>query len=90
MSKERFFGTVVWFEAKRGYGFVAGDTLDKQYFVHFSQIKMDGFRKLDEGQRVEFSIGEGPDGKPQAENVVRLDDEGSVQDGNSERRVQAK
>ncbi len=63
-------GTVKSFNAKKGYGFILYE--DKEYFVHFSQIRMDGYRKLSEGQEVEFELGSGPNGE-QACKVVPLD-----------------
>lgn len=64
---ERKTGTVKWFNAEKGYGFIShpdGDDL----FVHFSEIRAKGFRTLQEGQRVEFTVGEGRKG-PQATEV---------------------
>ena len=64
-------GTVKWFDAKRGYGFISDTTSSdtKDYFVHFSEIKTDGFRTLEEGQKVNFEIGEGQKGEV-AKNVT--------------------
>jgi CspA family cold shock protein len=67
---ERIEGTVNWFNAVKGFGFIGREDGD-DVFVHFSAINMDGYRKLEEGQRVEFSIEEGPKG-PQAANVEIL------------------
>ena len=61
-------GKVKWFDAKKGYGFVSNASDDKDYFVHFSEIQTDGFKTLEEGQKVEFEIGEGTKG-PVAKNV---------------------
>ena len=64
-------GTVKWFNPEKGYGFISqkgGEDL----FVHFSEIKMDGFRTLDEGQAVSFEVTEGQQGKLRASNVVRI------------------
>ena len=64
-------GTVKWFNPEKGYGFITrsdGDNL----FVHFSEIKMEGFKTLDEGAAVSFDVTEGQNGKLQASNVVRL------------------
>ncbi|MFC0211694.1 cold-shock protein [Paenibacillus chartarius] len=63
-------GTVKWFNAEKGYGFI---TLDDggDVFVHYSGIEGTGFKSLDEGQRVEFEVTEGSRG-PQATNVVKL------------------
>jgi CspA family cold shock protein len=67
---ERLVGTVKWFNARKGYGFIGRED-GEDVFVHFSAINMDGYRRLDEGQRVEFSIEEGPKGV-QAANVVAV------------------
>ncbi|NKX56230.1 cold-shock protein [Arthrobacter mobilis] len=61
-------GTVKWFNAEKGYGFITVDGADSDVFVHWSAIMMEGYRALEEGQRVEFEIGEGQKG-PQAEEV---------------------
>jgi CspA family cold shock protein len=61
-------GTVKWFNAEKGYGFITVDEGGADVFVHFSAIQMDGYKALDEGQRVEFDIGQGQKG-PQAEAV---------------------
>ena len=63
-------GTVKWFNAKKGYGFIS-DEEGKDVFVHFSALNMDGFKELKYGERVEFEVVEGEKG-PQAANVVRL------------------
>ncbi len=64
---ERIQGTVNWFNAVKGFGFIGREDGD-DVFVHFTAINMDGYRKLEEGQHVEFSIEDGPKG-PQAANV---------------------
>ncbi len=64
---ERVTGTVKWFNASKGYGFIERQG-GPDVFVHFSAIQADGFRSLQEGQRVEFSIEKGPKGL-QAANV---------------------
>ncbi len=64
---DRFIGTVKWFNATKGYGFIGRDG-GEDVFVHFSAINMEGYRRLKEGQQVEFSIEEGPKGL-QAANV---------------------
>ncbi|GEC90791.1 cold-shock protein [Brevibacillus formosus] len=63
-------GTVKWFNAEKGYGFIAVEG-GNDVFVHFSAIQGEGFKTLEEGQRVEFNVVEGNRG-PQAENVVKL------------------
>ncbi len=65
---ERITGTVKWFNAAKGYGFISRDGGD-DVFVHYSAIKSEGFRKLEEGQRVEFSVEDSPKG-PQAADVT--------------------
>ena len=60
-------GTVKWFNAEKGYGFIAVDEGEDVY-VHYSQIQMEGFRSLEDGQRVEFEISQGQKG-PQADSV---------------------
>jgi cold shock protein len=61
-------GTVKWFNGEKGFGFIAVDGGGADVFVHYSAIDAGGFRNLDEGQRVEFEIGQGNKG-PQATNV---------------------
>lgn len=67
---ERLIGTVKWFNARKGYGFIGRED-GEDVFVHFSAIEMEGYRRLDEGQQVEFTIEEGPKGV-QAAHVVPL------------------
>ena len=64
-------GTVKWFNADKGYGFIAPDDGTPDVFVHHSAIKAGGYRGLQENQRVEFTAGRGPKG-PQAEEVHPL------------------
>lgn len=61
-------GTVKWFNAEKGYGFIAPEDGSSDVFVHYSEIQGSGFRTLEEDQRVEFEIGEGSKG-PQAQQV---------------------
>ncbi|HEX9539600.1 MAG TPA: cold-shock protein [Streptosporangiaceae bacterium] len=61
-------GTVKWFNGDKGYGFIAVES-GPDVFVHFSAIKGDGYRSLEEGQKVEFDITQGQKG-PQGENVT--------------------
>jgi cold shock protein len=63
-------GTVKWFNASKGYGFIQRQT-GEDVFVHYSAIQADGYRSLNEGQAVEFEVRKGPKGL-QAENVVGL------------------
>ncbi len=62
-------GTVKWFNAEKGYGFITGED-GKDVFVHYSAIQGDGFKTLDEGQAVDFDLTEGQRGM-QASNVVK-------------------
>ena len=64
-------GTVKWFNPEKGYGFISQND-GEDLFVHFSEIKMDGFKTLDEGQAVSFDVTTVQNGKLQASNVVRL------------------
>ena len=61
-------GTVKWFNNEKGYGFIAVDG-GQDVFVHYSAIQGDGYKSLDEGQRVDFEVAQGPKG-PQAEAVT--------------------
>lgn len=63
-------GTVKWFNAEKGFGFIEVEG-GNDVFVHFSAIQGEGFKTLDEGQRVQFNVVQGNRG-PQAENVVKL------------------
>ncbi|RCW41886.1 cold-shock protein [Paenibacillus prosopidis] len=63
-------GTVKWFNAEKGFGFIEVEG-GNDVFVHFSAIQDEGYKSLDEGQRVEFTVTQGSRG-PQAENVVKL------------------
>lgn len=63
-------GTVKWFNAKKGFGFIS-DEEGNDVFVHFSALMMDGFKVLEEGDKVEFEVVQGEKG-PQAANVSRL------------------
>jgi CspA family cold shock protein len=67
---ERIQGTVKWFNRTKGYGFIEHEGGD-DVFVHFSAIRGEGFRNLEEGDQVEFTIENSPKG-PQAADVVRL------------------
>ena len=64
-------GTVKWFNADKGFGFISNDASGQDVFVHFSAIESTGYRSLNEDQRVEFEITQGPKG-PQAERVRPL------------------
>ncbi|MCX6027451.1 MAG: cold-shock protein [Chloroflexi bacterium] len=64
---DRIQGTVKWFNGNKGYGFISREG-GEDVFVHFSAIQGDGYRNLEEGQRVEFSVTKGPKGM-QAESV---------------------
>jgi CspA family cold shock protein len=65
-------GQVKWFNDSKGFGFITADGSDKDIFVHYSAIQGDGFKTLDEGQKVTFELVQGPKG-PLATNVSRVD-----------------
>jgi CspA family cold shock protein len=67
---DRYVGTVKWFNATKGFGFI-GREEGEDVFVHFSSINMEGYKRLEPDQKVEFSIEQGPKGL-QAANVVPL------------------
>lgn len=64
-------GTVKWFNADKGFGFITPDDGGKDLFVHHSEVKISGYASLNEGQQVEFEVGQGQKG-PCANNVVPL------------------
>ena len=64
-------GTVKWFNAEKGYGFIQAEQ-GPDVFVHYSAIEADGFRTLTEGDRVEFEVGSARDGRSQAEGVRKV------------------
>lgn len=70
---DRETGTVKWFNNKKGYGFIVREQ-GEDIFVHYTSIKSEGFRSLEEGQKVEFSVGEGAKG-PQAQDVTVINQE---------------
>ncbi|MBP2031839.1 CspA family cold shock protein [Clostridium algifaecis] len=63
-------GTVKWFNSDKGFGFITGED-GKDVFAHFSQINKDGYKTLEEGQKVTYDVAEGQKG-PQAENITIL------------------
>lgn len=63
-------GSVKWFSDSKGYGFISGEGVDRDIFVHYTAIQGDGFKTLAEGQKVEFELTDGPKG-PQAVNVLK-------------------
>ena len=73
-------GTVKWFNADKGYGFITPEGGGSDLFVHFSAIQMRGYKSLDEGQRVQFEVTEGPKG-PQASNVTPAKTASTSRDG---------
>ncbi len=64
-------GTVKWFNNKKGFGFISRGNGERDVFVHYSAIVQDGFRTLEEGDRVQFNVEEGEKG-PSAVNVQRI------------------
>ena len=69
--KDMAQGTVKWFNGEKGFGFIAPSDGSADVFVHYSEIQGGGFRNLEEGQQVEFEVGEGAKG-PQAQQVRPL------------------
>lgn len=67
---ERMTGTVKWFNTSKGYGFITREN-GPDVFVHYSAIQSEGFRNLAEGDRVEFTLSQGPKG-PQASEVIKV------------------
>lgn len=66
-------GIVEWFSAPKGFGFIAREDGEGDVFVHWSSIKLDGYKKLEANQKVSFDIVDGPKGKPQADNVTVIE-----------------
>ncbi len=66
-------GVVKWFDAKKGYGFVVSPDVEGDIFVHYTKIQMEGFKKLETGEKVAFELILSTEGKPQADNVSRLE-----------------
>ncbi|AZV94167.1 MULTISPECIES: cold-shock protein [Kerstersia] len=64
-------GTVKWFNPEKGFGFIVPDEGGKDLFAHYSEIRINGFKSLEENQRVSYEIGEGPKG-PNAKNIELL------------------
>ena len=64
-------GKVKWFNASKGYGFIAPDDGGEDLFVHYSEIQSEGYAKLDEDQKVQFEVGQGKKG-PCATNVIAI------------------
>jgi CspA family cold shock protein len=64
-------GTVKWFNAEKGFGFITPDEGGTDIFVHYTAVQAKGFRSLEEHQRVSFEVVQGPKG-PQAANVLKL------------------
>lgn len=65
-------GKVKWFSPQKGYGFIAADGSDKEYFVHYSSIKGDGYKTLKDDASVSFEVGKSPDGREHAIDVAVL------------------
>jgi CspA family cold shock protein len=70
MEVTHMTGTVKWFNAEKGFGFITTEN-GEDLFAHFSQIQKDGFKSLEEGERVSFDVVDGQRG-PQASNIVSL------------------
>ncbi len=67
----RITGTVKWFNSKKGFGFVTRDDNQNDVFVHYSAINSEGFKNLEEGEKVEFEVVQEDKG-PRAQNVVKI------------------
>jgi CspA family cold shock protein len=69
---EKIIGWVKWFDNRKGYGFISVENKEEDVFVHFSNINMEGFKKLDQGDQVEFELKENEDSDkgPEALNVT--------------------
>jgi CspA family cold shock protein len=76
---ERYIGTVKWFSAPKGYGFIGRNDGEEDVFVHFSAIQMEGYKRLKEGQVVEFSIEDGPKGLQAANVVLAESDDAAIE-----------
>jgi CspA family cold shock protein len=63
-------GTVKWFNEKKGFGFITPEGGDEDVFVHHSEVRMNGYATLAEGQKVQFDLGQGQKGRSCATNVV--------------------
>lgn len=75
MSEDKFIGDVLWFDPKRGFGFIGWDRdgeKQKDLFVHFSDVSCEGFKTLYKGQKVSFGVGENVRGVPKAVEVTVL------------------
>lgn len=75
MNEEKFYGEVLWFDPKRGFGFINWEkdgVKQKDMFCHFSDVKVEGFKTLHKHQKVSFSIGVNNHGDPKAINVEVL------------------
>ncbi len=75
MSTEKFVGEVVWFDPKRGFGFIAWEkdgVKQKDLFVHWSDLAMEGFKTLYKAQKVSFGLGTNHNGDPKATEVTIL------------------
>jgi len=68
MEDKEYFGKVIWFDNKAGYGFIEREG-EKDLFVHFSDVICEGFKTLKKGQKVSFGLGENKNGRPKAVNV---------------------
>lgn len=70
-----YTGIVKWFDAKKGYGFIVSpeveEVKDKDIFVHYTKVQMEGFKKLEAGESISYDLVWGSEGKPQADNVIR-------------------
>ncbi|MFP4343196.1 MAG: cold-shock protein [Anaerolineales bacterium] len=71
MESERLVGQVKWFDEKKGFGFITPENGGRDVFVHYADIRGEGFKTLHEGERVEYSMGTSDRG-PKAAEVIRI------------------
>lgn len=74
MDTEKYIGTVIWFDSKLGYGFIAREG-DRDLFVYWSDVSCDGYKTLKKGQQVAYSIGLNKNNKPKAIDVVVVNED---------------
>lgn len=76
MQDDKYIGTVIWFDAKRGYGFISRED-EKDLFIHWSDIQQEGFKTLKKGSKVAFAVGLNKRNQPKAIEVMVIDETSS-------------